>query len=133
MHHTRLRLGVVVTELALTSVDESSTSEVLSQLESQYCPSALFNLSINECLICEPTVQASERFIPGELIVATGELGLLKASSCNISPILDSMLKAKLARTLEYASKMECPISYRNRKEETNITTKCLPKISHLE
>lgn len=118
MHQTRLRLGVSVTELLdVASLDESSISEVLSQLESQCCITfALFILSINECLICEPITQASERFIPaGEQPVAIGELGLLKASSCNISPILDSMLKAKFPSTLEYASKMECPMSYRNK------------------
>ncbi|KAL4274395.1 hypothetical protein AHAS_Ahas20G0002900 [Arachis hypogaea] len=66
MHQTRLRLGVLVTELALASADESSKSELLSQLDSQYCPSALFILSINECLTCELATQDSERLVPGE-------------------------------------------------------------------
>ena len=97
---------------------------MLPQLEAQYCPSASFILSINECLIREPTTQASERFIPGEQLAEIGVLGLLKASSCNISAILDSMLKAKLPRTLEYASKIECPISYKSREKEINTTAK---------
>lgn len=101
MHHTRLRLGVAITELVLASIDESSKSELLPELESQYCPSAMFTLSSKECLICEPTTQVSGRFIPGEQLVTKGELGLLKESSCSISPILDSMLNAKFPRTLE--------------------------------
>jgi len=114
MHHNRPRLGVTVTMLALASVDGSCVSGVLPQLEPQCCLSASFILSIKECLILEPTTQASERLVPGEWLIEIGELGLLKASSCNISPILDSMLKAKLPRTLEYASNMECPISYKS-------------------
>jgi len=123
MHHNRPRLGVAVIMLALASVDGSSMSEVLPQLERPCCPSVSFIFSIKECLILEPTTQASERFVPGEWLIEIGELGLLKASSCNMSPILDSMLKAKLPRTLEYASNMECPMSYKSCYKEINTNS----------
>lgn len=97
MHQTRLRLGVATTLLDLASIDGTSKSEVLSQ----HFSFSLFILSSKEWLICEPTTQLSERFIPGEYPNSKGELELLKESSCNISPILDNMLKAKLQRTLE--------------------------------
>lgn len=122
MHHT-LRLGVAVTELNLESANSISISEALVRRESQQRPSVLFIWSINECLTrldmglsVNPAI-----LMPGRWHEAAGELGLLKMSSCRISPILVRMLNAKFNRTREYASRIEHPISYNDKRRTKTI------------
>lgn len=114
MHHTRLLLGVAVTELIFDSADSMSISEALVWRESQDRSSALFIWSINECLT-RLGVGLSDNpgiLMPGRWHAAAGELGLLKMSSWRISPILVRMQNAKFKRTREYASRIERPTSY---------------------
>lgn len=86
-------------------------------------PSVLFIWSIKECLtrLGMGLSVNLEILMPGRWHEAAGELGLLKMSSCRISPILVRMLKAKFNRAREYASRIEHPTSYNNKKSTKTI------------
>lgn len=95
---------------------EDSKSEVLLEVESQRRELTLLFVLICSCLVCTPGIGLVPKLlatlIPGNKHVDAGEVGLLNVSSCKMSPILDSIVKAKFPRTREYASRIEFPTSY---------------------